>query len=79
MIIALVAMMLKHQRAMAELIHANTGVNAGQEHEIAALKSEIEQLKSALYDHSTSIDDNVRALGKRVERVESESHLREAQ
>ncbi len=78
MIIGLVSIMLKHQRTMAELIHSNKGVNIEQEHEIAALRSEIENLKSALYDHSSSIDDNVRALASRVERVESESRIREA-
>jgi hypothetical protein len=71
MIIGLVSILLKHQRNMAELIHQSRGVNQEQESEIARLKSEVEALKAALYEHSTSVDDNVRSLANRVERIES--------
>ncbi|MCW5946005.1 MAG: hypothetical protein KIT74_03125 [Fimbriimonadales bacterium] len=76
MIIVLVSMLLKHQRNMAALIHQNRGVNQEQESEIARLKSEVETLKAALYEHSTSVDDNVRALSSRIDRIESATQTR---
>jgi predicted nucleic acid-binding Zn-ribbon protein len=76
MIIGLVSILLKHQRSMAELIHQSRGVSQEQESEITALKEEIKQLKTALYEHSISVDDNVRAISQRLDGIEGHSRTK---
>lgn len=73
MIVYLVAILLKHQRTMAELLHQNRDLNQEQASEISALKEEIKHLKSALYDHSVSVDDTVRAISRRLDGLENNS------
>ncbi len=67
LMIPIIALVLKHQRQMTELIHTrgiqNPQINPNQ-------ASEIEQLRSTLVEHSLSQERTIEDLKRRVEQLE---------
>lgn len=63
-VVPIVAMMLNHQRKMAELIHKRQGHDAGVETRIDQMQRQIEDLRTLLYDHTIRMDDQRELMRK---------------
>lgn len=63
----LVYMLMKHQRAMAEIIHGKGANDSTQR--IEALEREVRELRSALHDRIIR-DDDQKELGRRINELE---------
>ena len=65
-VVPVVAMLLKHQRAMAELLNRNEGVNAANEDRMRRMESELAVIKDRLNTQILHTDATQSELPKRM-------------
>ncbi len=73
MLIPIIHLLLKHQRAMAELTRGQGQIGAGVNAEIDRMRNEIKDLKTTLVEHSLSLERNVENLHHRVNAIETKT------
>lgn len=63
-VLPIVGMLLSHQRKMAELIHKRQGHDAGVDSRLERMQSQIEEMRTLLYDHTIRMDDQRELIRK---------------